>query len=380
MGGAIASTAIVGIERIKSKLDTPEFLPLSGLSGGHLVDYDNIRFFGWDINSSNLFEAARNHGIVERQQLDPIRERLETLRPLPGIDNGSFQQRLQGDHLIPTTSLRDTVNRLKADISRFRAEGACDDIVVVNVTSTERPLSANNHALDSLEGLEFAIDRDEALISPSVLYAYAAISSGAPFANFTPNVATDCAALRELSHRRRVPFAGKDGKTGQTLLKTALAPLFRARALRVDGWYSTNLLGNQDGVALADERAKSSKIESKMNCLDSMLGYHVNSHRVEIHFHPPKGDNKEAWDSIDLSGFLGIRMQIKVNFQCSDSALAAPLVVELARLLQAAKIRGEFGAQEQLSSFFKSPETRDLHLAEHAFFTQHQSLLDWLAE
>ena len=200
-----------------------------------------------------------------------------------------------------------------------------------------------------------------------------------PYGNFTPSVAVDVPALAELARRRGVPVAGKDGKTGQTMMKTVLAPAFRSRALKVEGWYSTNILGNRDGQALDDPASLESKLGTKRTVLDSILGYPVEDHVVSIDFYRPRGDQKEAWDAIDLVGFLGQRMQVKVDFQCRDSILAAPLALELARLLDVAQQRGDGGVQEHLGWFFKAPMTRDGGQPEHALHRQEQVLLDWLA-
>jgi myo-inositol-1-phosphate synthase len=211
-----------------------------------------------------------------------------------------------------------------------------------------------------------------------MLYAYAALASGVPYANFTPSVAADVPALMELARARNVPVAGKDGKTGQTMMKTVLAPALRSRALHVDGWFSTNILGNRDGLALDDPDSLKSKLNTKSTVLDSILGYAVEDHIVDIRYYRPRGDDKEAWDNIDVTGFLGQRMQIKVNFLCKDSILAAPLAIEIARVLDLAKVRGDGGVQEQLSLFFKAPMVRNGHGPEHAFHVQERMLLDWL--
>jgi myo-inositol-1-phosphate synthase len=210
-----------------------------------------------------------------------------------------------------------------------------------------------------------------------MLYAYAAISAGVPYGNFTPSMAADVPALIELAETRKVPIAGKDGKTGQTFIKTVLAPALKARALHVDGWYSTNILGNRDGLALSNEDSLASKVKTKSSVLDDILGYAVEDHIVDIRYYRPRGDNKEAWDNIDITGFLGRPMQIKVNFLCRDSILAAPLAIEIARCLDLAKRRGDYGVQEQLSVFFKLPMTKQGR-PEQAFAVQEQMLIDWL--
>ena len=212
-----------------------------------------------------------------------------------------------------------------------------------------------------------------------MLYAYAAISAGYPFANFTPSYACDIRPIEELAEQRSVPIAGKDGKTGQTFLKTVIAPALRDRALQVDGWYSTNLLGNLDGFVLSDERARAAKVATKRSVLDSILGYAVENHHVDIVYHGPKGDRKEAWDSIDLAGFLGQAMQLKINFLCADSILAAPLVIELVRLLDLAKQNGEKGPLRAFAIFFKSPQGFTENRVVHDFSMQQDLLNRWLA-
>ena len=211
-----------------------------------------------------------------------------------------------------------------------------------------------------------------------MLYAYAAIASGMSYANFTPSVSADAKPLLEMARERNVAVAGKDGKTGQTFLKTVIAPALRQRALHVDGWFSTNILGNRDGLALDDPNSLKSKLGTKKSVLDQMLGYTVEDHIIDIRYYRPRGDDKEAWDNIDVSGFMGQRMQLKVNFLCKDSILAAPLAIEIARCLGLAERRGQGGVQEQLGAFFKAPMTGNGHLPEHAFPTQQTALLEWL--
>ena len=238
------------------------------------------------------------------------------------------------------------------------------------------PIDSNPHGV---AGFEKALDEDSSDISPAMLYAYAAMTKGIPYGNFTPSVAADIPAFIELAELRKVPIAGKDGKTGQTFIKTVLAPALRSRALKVDGWYSTNILGNRDGLALSNEDSLASKVKTKSSVLEDILGYEVEDHLVDIRYYRPRGDNKEAWDNIDVSGFLGQTMQIKVNFLCKDSILAAPLAIEIARCLDLAKQRGESGIQEQLSVFFKLPMSRS-GKPEQAFHRQEEMLLKWLGQ
>ncbi len=234
-------------------------------------------------------------------------------------------------------------------------------------------------ALQTPEGFERGLDASDPAISPAMLYAYSAIAEGVPYGNFTPSLAADIPALVRMATERNVPIAGKDGKTGQTFLKTVLAPAFRSRSLYVEGWFSTNILGNRDGLALDNPDSLKSKLNTKGSVLDDILGYPVEDHVVDIRYYKPRGDNKEAWDNIDLVGFLGQKMQIKVNFLCRDSILAAPLVIEIARVLDLARQRGKGGIQEQLGLFFKAPMTPAGKREEHSFPVQERVLLDWLA-
>jgi myo-inositol-1-phosphate synthase len=258
----------------------------------------------------------------------------------------------------------------------FRASARLDGLVLINLSSTE----ANPRepaCYQSVDSLEAALDANDPRISPSVLYAYAALSAGCPHVNFTPTRVTDWPAMVELARRRGVPVCGKDGKTGQTLLKTVLAPAFRDRNLRVEGWFSTNLLGNRDGQVLADPESLQSKLATKTDVLEGILGYPV-EHQVHIHYYKPRGDAKEAWDNVDLVGFAGQKMQVKVNFLCRDSILAAPLAIDLCRLADLAQFNNQSGAVEELGVFFKSPQTAG-GKPEHDFARQEAALERWLA-
>jgi myo-inositol-1-phosphate synthase len=253
---------------------------------------------------------------------------------------------------------------------------------MINLASTEKAVDRDSEMFASLESFEQALDTNAPEISPAMFYAYAAIAEGVPFANFTPSVAADVPALVEFARQQNVPIAGKDGKTGQTMMKTVIAPGLRARALKVEGWYSTNILGNRDGLALSDPESLKSKINTKGSVLDEILGYKVEDHLVDIRYYRPRGDNKESWDNIDITGFLGQPMQIKINFLCKDSILAAPLVIEITRILDLAHRRGESGVQEQMSVFFKLPQVEnevETHPV-HALHRQEKMLYDWLAE
>ncbi len=378
MGGAVATTAIAGIELIKSGANRQDGLPLAGLAIPGMAGYRDLVFGGWDVNGDDLGTAAETHGVVSKELLSDGASALRGMRPWKAVGSSRFCRNIDGGNKITTRGHRDAVELITADLKRFRIESGADRVVVVNLASTESWPDLTAPALTSLDAFERGLDRDDDAIGPAMLYAYAAVSNGIPYGNFTPSVAADVPALVELAATRNVAVAGKDGKTGQTMMKTVIAPALKARALHVDGWFSTNLLGNRDGLALDDPDSLRSKLNTKGSVLDQILGYPVEDHIVDIRYYRPRGDDKEAWDNIDVRGFLGQRMQIKVNFLCKDSILAAPLVVEIARVLGLADKRGDGGVQEQLSFFFKAPMVANGHGPEHAFHVQEQMLLDWL--
>ena len=375
LGGAVATTAVAGLELLRLGLTTEAGLPLGPREG--LVGYDEIVFGGWDLSADDLATAAEGHGVLGGPALAAAAPALARVVPWPAIGDRDFCRGVDGAHRIAAPSRRDAVDLIRADLRRFAEDSG--RVVMVNLASTERPADLTSDALATLDGLEAALDADDPGLGPAVLYAYAAIREGVPYANFTPSVAADAPALVELAEREGVPVAGKDGKTGQTLLKTVIAPGLRTRGLHVEGWFSANILGNRDGQALHDPESLQSKLGTKGAVLDQILGYHVEDHVVRIDYYRPRGDAKEAWDTIDVVGFLGERMQIKVNFLCKDSILAAPLAIELARLLYLASERGEGGVQEQLGVFFKAPATADGRTPEHALHRQEEALEAWLA-
>jgi myo-inositol-1-phosphate synthase len=377
LGGAVASTAAAGVALLKSGTNRMDGLPLAHLSVPGLARYDDLVFGGWDVHGADLAEATAEHRVLNDNQIAETRGALAEVKPWPAVASLAYCKRIQGGNARETRGHREAIEAIVDDISRFKAANDLDSVVMVNLASTERT-PADSDALRTADAFERALDADDSGIGPAMLYARAAIEAGVPYGNFTPSVAADAPALAEMAKRRGVPVAGKDGKTGQTLLKTVLAPMLRARALHVDGWFSTNILGNRDGQALDDPDSLKSKLGTKGNVLDSILGYHVEDHIVDIRYYRPRGDDKEAWDNIDVTGFLGQRMQLKVNFLCKDSILAAPLVLEIARLLDLAKSRGEAGAQEQMSIFFKAPQTANGRAPVHAFHAQEDMLADWL--
>lgn len=378
LGGAVATTAIAGIEMIKAGRNERTGLPLAGLNVPGLADYRDIVFTGWDVNGDDLAVAAEKHAVLDRSQVEGAGASLRGIRPMPAVGSSAYCRNVDGENKIVVKSHRDAVERIGADLARFKRDSGVDRVVMLNLASTERYPDANATALRDLASFEKALDSSDPAIGPAMLYAYAAIESGASYANFTPSMAADAKPLIEMARERNVAVAGKDGKTGQTFLKTVIAPALRQRALHVDGWFSTNILGNRDGLALDDPNSLKSKLGTKKSVLDQMLGYEVEDHIIDIRYYRPRGDDKEAWDNIDISGFMGQRMQLKVNFLCKDSILAAPLAIEIVRCLGLAARRGEGGVQEQLGAFFKAPMTSNCHLPEHAFHAQQTALLDWL--
>ena len=375
VGGAVGTTMAAGVELLKKGVIGTEGLPLAEFAVEGLADYINIRIAGWDLFPDHLAKAAEEHDVLTHKQFVATEEALKRITPWPAVGDERFLSLIDGDNKIAAKGHRSAIERLRSDLSSFAAD--CDSVVVINLASTEKLAVEGNEIFTTSEGFERALDEDSPDVSPAILYAYAAIAEGVPYGNFTPSVSADIPALIEFAERQGVPIAGKDGKTGQTFIKTVLAPALRSRALKVDGWYSTNILGNRDGLALSNEDSLASKVKTKSSVLDDILGYPVEDHIVDIRYYRPRGDNKEAWDNIDVRGFLGQPMQIKVNFLCKDSILAAPLAIEIARCLDLAKQRGEHGVQEQLSVFFKLPMTHDGR-PEQAFHRQEERLISWL--
>jgi myo-inositol-1-phosphate synthase len=374
--GAVATTAIAGVEAVKKKLAAPvgSLTQLGHLiedTGGHgpllrdilpLASLDDLVFGGWDPIPDDVYAAAIRAKVLGREHLDPIRAELEAIRPMPAVFDTNWVRRLDGPN-VKQGSLRQKAEALQADIRGFMERNRCARGVMVWTGSTEVYVEAGPaHA--SLASFEAALDRNDATIAPSMIYAYAAIKCGLPFMNGAPNLSQDTPALQELAEREGVATGGKDFKTGQTLMKTTIAPMLHARLLGLEGWFSTNILGNRDGEVLDDADSFKTKEVSKLGVLDQILSpkqhpelYGDIEHKVSIHYYPPRGDNKEGWDAIDIFGWLGYPMQIKVNFQCRDSILAAPLVLDLALLADLGQRAGGKGPQEWLSFFFKSPVT-----------------------
>jgi myo-inositol-1-phosphate synthase len=390
--GAVSTTAIAGVAAVRKKLAAPvgSLTQLGHLldAGAHgpllkdiipLASVDDLVFGGWDPIPDDVYAAARRANVLNRDHLDPVREELEAIRPMPAVFDKAWVRRLDGPN-VKTGTLREKAEALVADIRGFMERNRCARGVMVWTGSTE-VYAEIGPAHQSLKSFEAALDRSDATVAPSMVYAYAAIKAGIPFLNGAPNLSQDIPALRELAEKNGVVTGGKDFKTGQTLMKTTIAPMIHARLLGVDGWFSTNILGNRDGEVLDDELSFKTKEVSKLGVLDEILSpkqhpelYGDIDHKVTIHYYPPRGDNKEGWDAIDIYGWLGYPMQIKVNFQCRDSILAAPLVLDLALLSDLAQRAGEKGPQEWLSFFFKSPVTAPGKSPVHDLFQQQAAL------
>jgi myo-inositol-1-phosphate synthase len=355
-----------------------------------LADLGDLVFGGWDPIPDNAFEAAQKAGVLSPADLGPLREELEVIRPMPAVFDRRWVRNLDGDNVKVGETKMDLARQLMEDVQRFQEEQRCDRLVMVWCGSTEvyeepKPVHA------CLDAFEHGLRNNDPDIAPSQIYAYAALSLGVPFANGAPNLTVDIPAMTELARAKGVPIAGKDFKTGQTLIKTILAPGLKARMLGVQGWFSTNILGNRDGEVLDDPDSFRTKEVSKLGVLETILQpgqypelYGNVYHKVRINYYPPRGDSKEGWDNIDIFGWLGYPMQIKVDFLCRDSILAAPIVLDLALFLDLARRAGRQGIQEWLSFYFKSPQTAPELYPEHDLFIQQTKLKNtlrhWMGE
>jgi myo-inositol-1-phosphate synthase len=398
--GAVATTFIAGVQAIRKGIGKPigSLTQLGHIRIGKrtedksptigeyvsLAKLDDIVFGGWDIFPENAYEAAKRAGVLEAKHLEPIKEELEAIKPMPAVFEQAYVKRLNGPNVKKGTSKMNLAEQLMEDIKQFKATNNCDRLVAVWCGSTEvyrKPSEV--HA--SLAAFEAALKASHDDVAPSQIYAYACLKMGVPYANGAPNLSVDTPALLELARKQGLPIAGKDFKTGQTLMKTILAPGFKARMLGLDGWYSTNILGNRDGEVLDDPESFKSKEVTKLGVIDSILQPHLYpelygnvSHVVRINYYPPRGDNKEGWDNIDIVGWLGYPMQIKVNFLCRDSILAAPIVLDLALFMDFANRAGMSGIQEWLSFYWKSPMTPEGLYPEHDLFIQLMKLKNTL--
>ncbi|MCW5807720.1 MAG: inositol-3-phosphate synthase [Deltaproteobacteria bacterium] len=381
LGTAIGSLTQLGHIRLGKRTDgnSPairEYVPLASL--------DDLVFGGWDIFPENAYDAALRAGVLESKHLEPLRLELAAIRPMTAVFDRSFVKRLDGPNLKEGASKMELAVQLMDDIRAFKRANHCERLVAIWCGSTEvyRQASAVHGSLAAFEdGLRESSDD----IAPSQIYAYACLKMGVPYVNGAPNLSVDTPALLELARAYRLPVAGKDFKTGQTLMKTILAPGFKARMLGLEGWYSTNILGNRDGEVLDDPESFRSKEVTKLGVIDHILQPHLYpelygniSHVVRINYYPPRGDNKEGWDNIDIRGWLGYPMQIKVNFLCRDSILAAPILLDLALFMDFAQRAGMHGIQEWLSFYWKSPMTPDGLYPEHDLFIQLMKLKNTL--
>jgi len=394
--GAVSTTLVAGVSLVRRGLAPPvgsltqlgtirlgrrdenrvpriaDFLPLAPL--------DSLAFGAWDIFPDDAYQAALHANVLERRHLDPIREDLEKLAPMRAVFYPEYVRRLHGTHVKSGTSKAEMVERVRDDIRAFGEKEGVARAVAVWCGSTE--ISIEQGAVhESVRAFEAGLHRDDPGISNSQIYAWACLKEGVPFANGAPNLTVDFPAAWELAALRAVPLAGKDFKTGQTLLKTVIAPALKARMLGVSGWFSTNILGNRDGEVLDDPESFKTKEASKLGVLDDILQpklypelYSGLYHKVRIEYYPPRGDAKEGWDNIDLFGWLGYPMQMKIDFLCRDSILAAPIVLDLVLLLDLAQRAGFSGIQEWLSFYFKSPMTSPSVYPEHDLFIQQTKL------
>ena len=341
-------------------------------------------FGGWDIFEDNCFEAAVKAGVLDRTLLEQVKPALEHVTPWKAVFSRDYVRNLDGAHVKNGKSKMDLAEQVMADIDGFRETNNLSRMVMVWCGSTEVFMTAQR-VHQTLESFEEALRKSDPAIAPSMIYAYAALSRGIPFANGAPNLTVDVPVLTQLAQDKGVPICGKDFKTGQTLMKTIIAPGLKARMLGLDGWFSTNILGNRDGEVLDDPESFKTKEESKLSALDQILQpdlypdlYGNFTHKVRINYYPPRGDNKEGWDNIDIFGWLGRPMQIKINFLCRDSILAAPIVLDLVLFLDLASRCGMRGIQEWLSFYFKSPMFAPGLYAEHDLFIQLMKLKNTL--
>lgn len=328
-----------------------------------LASLDDIVFGTWDVYPQNAFQAAMYAEVLDEKHILPVREELERIVPMKAAFDKNFAKRLDGDNVKQCSNRWDMVEQLRADIRRFKEENQCDRIVVAWAASTEIYVPYNKDVHQTLEQLETAMKQDDKTnIAPSMCYAYAALSEGAPFVMGAPNTTVDIPAMWELAEKMKMPIAGKDFKTGQTLVKSGFAPIISTRCLGLNGWFSTNILGNRDGLVLDDPDNFKTKEVSKLSTLETILDpntqpelYKDYYHKVRINYYPPRNDNKEGWDNIDIFGWMGYPMQIKINFLCRDSILAAPLLLDLVILIDLAARAGRYGIQRFLSFYLKSP-------------------------
>jgi myo-inositol-1-phosphate synthase len=398
--GAVSTTFIAGVEAIKKKIAKPigsltqmghirlgkrtekrhplikEFVPLARL--------EDLVFAAWDIFPDSAYEAAAKAQVLKKEDLEAVRPELEAVRPWKAVFDKNYIKRLDGPNVKTGKNKRELADQLIADIEKFKAEKKLSRLVMIWCGSTEVFLTPQE-VHKNLRNFEKGLENSDPNIAPSMIYAYASLKSKISFCNGAPNLTVDIPALQELAHENHCAISGKDFKTGQTLMKTILAPGLKARMLGIEGWFSSNILGNRDGEVLDDPDSFKTKEESKLSVLDTILQpelypdlYGDIYHKVRIHYYPPRGDNKEGWDNIDLIGWLGYPMQLKIDFLCRDSILAAPLVLDLVLFTDLAQRAGMKGIQEWLSFYYKSPMTAPGLYPEHNLFIQEMKLKNTL--
>lgn len=401
--GAVATTFVAGVEAVRKGIAAPigsltqmgtirlgkrtdgrspkvkEFVPLA--------DLNDLIFTGWDIFEDDMYAAATNAGVLDRYLLEQLKPHLQSIKPMKAVFDHNYVKKIDGPNVKKGKNKMELAEQLRQDIRDFHKSSGADRLITIWCASTESYIE-QSEAHQSVKAFEKGLKENDANIPPSMIYAYASLMEGVPFANGAPNLTVDVPVMHELSRQNEAPICGKDFKTGQTLMKTVLAPAFKARLLGLSGWYSTNILGNRDGEVLDDPGSFKTKEESKLGVLEHILQpklypelYGNIFHKVRINYYPPRGDNKEGWDNIDIFGWLGYPMQIKVDFLCRDSILAAPIVLDLVLLLDLARrtpeLRG-IGIQEWLSFYFKSPMTAPGLYPEHDLFIQLMKLKNTL--
>jgi myo-inositol-1-phosphate synthase len=400
LNGAVSTTFLAGVMSVRKGLAVPigsltqmgtirlgkrtdkksplikNFLPLAKLT--------DLVFGGWDIRNENCYQSSVQAGVLGREHLDPIRDELETLKPMKAVFDQFYVKRLKGTHVKKGRTKFELMEQLREDIRSFKKTYKLDRCIMIWCGSTEVFISPGA-VHKNLKNFEKAMKGNHLDIAPSMLYAYAALQEGVPFANGAPNLTVDTPALVELSKKNGLPICGKDFKTGQTLVKTVIAPMLKARLIGLNGWFSSNILGNRDGEVLDDPDSFKTKEESKLSVLEGILQpelypilYKDFYHKVRINYYPPRGDNKESWDNIDIFGWLGYPMQVKINFLCRDSILAAPIVLDLVLFIDLAYRSGLKGIQEWLSFYFKSPMVAAGLYPEHDLFIQLMKLKNTL--
>ena len=397
VGGAVSSTFITGTLSVRKGIGVPigSLTQLATIRLGKrhenrfpkikdvvpLTELKDLVFGGWDIFEENIYEASTHAEVLKKEDIDIVKDELEAIKPMPAVFDQNFVKRLHGTHVKKEATRWELTEQLREDIRTFKADNGCERVVVMWAASTEVYIPQTREH-DSLAAFEKALkDDNKEVISPSMCYAYASIAEGCPFIMGAPNLCVDIPAMWELADKNKVAISGKDYKTGQTMLKTVLAPMLKTRMLGLDGWFSTNILGNRDGEVLDDPGSFKTKEVSKLSVIDTILQtetypelYGNIYHKVRINYYPPRKDNKEGWDNIDIVGWMGYPMQLKVDFLCRDSILAAPLCLDLVLFSDLAQRCGFYGIQSWLSFYFKSPMHAPDRVPEHDLFIQHTIL------